>query len=78
MGVLCLTVMRKKLQDFKTWIADLVPVKACSAKLSSIAFRPLSIRSQVLLAVNVPLAVVATLFLAYGFHREMSDHVVER
>ncbi len=42
---------------------------------------PLHTRSicfQLLLAVNLPLAVLATLFLVYDFRREISDRVVEK
>ena len=37
-----------------------------------------SIRFQLLLAVNLPLAVLATLFLVYDFRREILDRVVEK
>jgi len=37
-----------------------------------------SIRFQLLLAINVPLAVLATIFLVYDFRRELSDRVVEK
>lgn len=37
-----------------------------------------SISFQLLLAVNLPLAVLATLFLVYDFRREISDRVVEK
>ena len=37
-----------------------------------------SIRFQLLLAVNLPLAVLATLFLVIEFRREMSDRVAEK
>ncbi len=51
---------------------------ANAARPSNAGFRSLSIRMQLLLAVNLPLAALATLFLVYDFRREMSDRVAEK